>query len=708
MTTFSNHGEGKKMAEERRPSGIDIVSDVPWGTHLGQFYRTEEDLIDILVPYFKAGLGNNEFCMWVTSPPLEVKAATASLTATVEDLDDYLEKGQIEILDYHEWYTSTGRFESDRVLQGWVAKEKEALANGFDGLRLTGNTFWLEERDWRDFADFEATVDRVIGNYRMIAICSYSLDRCGALEIIEVVNNHRWALVRREGQWELLGSTKCKQAEEALRENEERLSRFMDSATDGFVLLDSDLNYIDINPSALEMVHLERSDFIGKNVLEVVPDIRESGRYDQYKNVVEIGEPFLITDLIPHPTLGLKHVEVKGFKVGDGLGMIFTDITERKQIEQKMVHLERLQTLTEMAAGVSHNLNNMLVSILGSALFLKRKTYDPQVLEEADGIIAGATRIKDLVHRLNQTVRGELEGTLYPVSVNKTVQQVVHSTQPRWKDQSEAIGITIEIVTELEDVPSISGTSSELDDILLNLLLNAVDAIPEGGTITFRTHVIEENVQLTVSDTGKGMDEEARRRMFEPFFTTKEMDFATGLGLTTVHNTMTRWGGSIDVESQPGEGTTFILRFPVWTEPEQPKEETGTEAIQVRSGRVLIVEDDEGTYGLLDRLLSETHEVETVLNGREALEQFAPGQYDVVLIDLGMPGLRGDRVAREMKQVDSVVVAVLITGWDLEPDDPRKGVFDFRIEKPFDNLDEVEDVVARAIELHDRRAGNAD
>jgi len=242
-----------------------------------------------------------------------------------------------------------------------------------------------------------------------------------------------------------------------------------------------------------------------------------------------------------------------------------------------------------------------------------------------------------------------------------------------------------------------------LHDLLLNLLFNAVDAMPEGGTITLCTQSVDGGVQLTVRDTGIGMEEETRRRVFEPFFTTK-MDVGSGLGLSTVHGTVTRWGGHIEVESAPGQGTTFTLWFPAWSESEvQPQEAASTERLPVRGGRLLIVEDDEGTCGLLDRLLSETHEVETVLSGREALEQFTPGRYDVVLIDLGMPGLPGDRVAQQMQRIDPSVVTVLITGWELRPGDRRRAVFDFWIQKPFDDFDEVDWVVIRAIELHDAR-----
>lgn len=211
------------MVEKIRKTGIDIISDVPWSTHFCLFYHTKRDLIDILVPYFKAGLENNEFCMWVTSEPLEVEDAKSSLKSVVKDLDDYIKKGQIEVLDYSQWYTKSGVFEADRVLQGWVEKEDQALKRGFDGLRLTGNTFWLEKKDWRSFIDYEEEINKTIGKYRMIAICTYSLDKCGAPEVIDVVSSHQFALIKRKGKWVLIESSEQKRVEEALQRSEKEL-----------------------------------------------------------------------------------------------------------------------------------------------------------------------------------------------------------------------------------------------------------------------------------------------------------------------------------------------------------------------------------------------------------------------------------------------------------------------------------------------------
>jgi len=202
-----------------RKSGLEIIGEVPWGTHFCQFYQSKEDLIEILVPYFKQGLENNEFCMWVTSEPLGAEDVKKALKEKVKNLDEYIKKGQIEILDYSQWYTKTGRFDADKVLEGWVKKEEQAIERGFDGLRLTGNTFWLEKESWESFTNYEAIVNSVIGKHRMLAVCSYSLDKCQASEIVDVVSNHQFAIIKKESKWVSLESSERKQAEGALQKS---------------------------------------------------------------------------------------------------------------------------------------------------------------------------------------------------------------------------------------------------------------------------------------------------------------------------------------------------------------------------------------------------------------------------------------------------------------------------------------------------------
>lgn len=209
----------------KRKTGVEIIGDVPWGTHFCQFYRTQQDLIDILVPYFKAGLENNEYCMWVTSEPLHAEDATAALRQAMPDFDHYAAKGSIEIMPHSEWYMKGGCFDQARVLNGWVGRLEQALAKGYDGLRLTGNTFWLESSQWQDFKAYESAVNSVIGNYRMIAACTYSLDKCGASEVIDVVQNHQFALIKRQGEWALIEDSQRKRAGEEIGRLNEALMR---------------------------------------------------------------------------------------------------------------------------------------------------------------------------------------------------------------------------------------------------------------------------------------------------------------------------------------------------------------------------------------------------------------------------------------------------------------------------------------------------
>jgi DNA-binding NtrC family response regulator len=170
-----------------------------------------------------------------------------------------------------------------------------------------------------------------------------------------------------------------------------------------------------------------------------------------------------------------------------------------------------------------------------------------------------------------------------------------------------------------------------------------------------------------------------------------------------VYSTVTGWRGSIEVKSTPGQGTTFALSLPVWRESDIQGEKASRDPVRARRSRSWIIEDEEAVGRVLSQLLSRDHQVKILRNGSEALEQFVQGGCDVVLIDLGMPGMPGDRVCQEIRRRDPAVATVLITGWELAPNDPRRAVFDFYLQKPFADLDKVREVVAQAVERHDQR-----
>ncbi|MCG2690623.1 MEDS domain-containing protein, partial [Candidatus Parcubacteria bacterium] len=353
------------MKEETRKMGVDVIGNIPWGTHICLFYQTAEDLIDILVPYFKAGLENNEFCMWVTSEPLNVEDAKRALKREIKELDEYVERGQIEFLDYRQWYTESGRFEADRVLHGWVEKEQQAVKRGWAGLRLTGNTFWLGKEDWRAFADYEAMVDHVVGEYRMIAICTYSLDTCGTPEIVDVVSNHQFALIRRGGEWEVIESARRRQAEQVLRESEERFRAIVQSTNEAIIIADSEGRIVSWNEGAQRIFLYTEEEMSGQRIAALMPERYRVLHLDAMKRLHSTGEARLIGKT--YEVHGLRKdgsefpVEISlsawGTAKGEFFGAIIRDITERKRVEEAEREQRALaEALCDTAAALSSTL----------------------------------------------------------------------------------------------------------------------------------------------------------------------------------------------------------------------------------------------------------------------------------------------------------------------------------------------------------------
>jgi signal transduction histidine kinase len=214
-----------------RETGIDVLGSVLWGTHVCLFYRTKQDLINILVPYFKAGLENNEFCMWITSDPLDSAEAKNALKNAMPDSDKYLTKGQIEILPHDQWYLDEGIFDRERVIKGWISKLNLALSNGYAGARITGNTAWLDEGLWESFIKYERQVNETFDRFPIITICAYCLDKCGVSKIVDVVNNHQLAIIEKKGKWKLAKNAERKRAEKRAREYQAQLKSLASQLT---------------------------------------------------------------------------------------------------------------------------------------------------------------------------------------------------------------------------------------------------------------------------------------------------------------------------------------------------------------------------------------------------------------------------------------------------------------------------------------------
>jgi PAS domain S-box-containing protein len=347
-----NSEKGKHML---RKSGIEVVGDVPWGAHFCLFYETKEDLIDVLAPCFKAGLENNEFCMWVTSEPLTEEEAKNAMRKVVPNFDRYLKRGQMEIVSHSKWYLKDGAFNLQRVLDGWIDKLNQALDKGYDGIRVTGNTAWLEKRDWKNFTDYEEKVNSAIGKHRIMAICTYSLARCGALEIVDVISNHQFALIRREGEWEIIESFERKQTEEALRESEENFRNIFENANDTMIFLDIYGRILNANKKAVEVFGGSKEELLGKHFTKVgVFSPRDTPQVLSAFAKVLAGKIGTLTVSIRNKRGKEIALECSGSatKIGDKLAVLVIgrDITERKRMEEVLRQSqEKYRNIVELA-----------------------------------------------------------------------------------------------------------------------------------------------------------------------------------------------------------------------------------------------------------------------------------------------------------------------------------------------------------------------
>jgi DNA-binding CsgD family transcriptional regulator len=200
-----------------RPTGIRVMSDMPWGSHICLFYETKADLLDANAVYIKAGLDSNEYCVWAISEPITEDEAWAVLRRDVPDLDNRAASGQFEILPGYDWYLKGGEFDSKKITRGWHEKLQFALDKGFEGLRISGNAFWIEHNCWNEFREYEQELDESLADQPMLVLCTYSLSASRAVDILDVARAHQFSIARRRGQWEFLETPELKQAKREIK-----------------------------------------------------------------------------------------------------------------------------------------------------------------------------------------------------------------------------------------------------------------------------------------------------------------------------------------------------------------------------------------------------------------------------------------------------------------------------------------------------------
>ncbi len=372
------------------------------------------------------------------------------------------------------------------------------------------------------------------------------------------------------------------------------------------------------------------------------------------------------------------------------------EIIERKKIEETLIQSEKLKSIGTVASGISHEINNILAIIMGRAEILQRGFKDDSKLKEGlSSIIKASNAGADIVKKMLVFAKSDAKASDYVfIDISSLIWQAIDFKKPRWKNMAQSKNINYHIDTaEIDEMLEVFCNPTEMTEVFINIIKNALDAMPDGGCIAFSVKSDKNTAFISISDTGAGISEDIKRKIFDPFFTTRSPQ-GTGLGMSIVYSIIKRHNGKIEVESEIGKGTTFNISIPIHQEMEQnivspskPSSDKITKKL-----RILVVDDEKDICKVLESFLtSDGHIVKTVNSGAEAIELIRKEQFDLVLSDLAMPGKTGYDVITVLNELETRPKIGIITGWSEKINSLVKEPFkvDFVIIKPL-HLSEIE------------------
>lgn len=475
------------------------------------------------------------------------------------------------------------------------------------------------------------------------------------------------------------------------------LQALLEALSEGVLLVDDAGIITSANSSAATILGKRSGQLVGRPLAAALPTIKSSDRGADAATADPSGLLRALRgekaerEIVGHIGGDERVFTLRGHQfgaAGAGTVVVVRDVTERRHAEERAAEAEKLRALGQLASGVAHDVNNLLAAVLGRAelarLEVERGNIDSsRLLEALSQIERAAEDGARTVRRIQDFARIRTDANVAIVDMAKLARDTVELTRPSWRDASQARGVTINVDVDVQNGLLVAAEPLELREVVTNLILNAVDAMPHGGQLRIIGVRDGETVQLKVSDTGVGMSRSVARRVFEPFFTTKA-EGGTGLGLAVSYGIIRRRGGHLSVESVPHGGSTFTIELPY------ADVSVGEAPVQVqpapdRRRHILFVDDEPGLAAIVQRLmLLEGFDVTICSGGEEAVAAFDPERHDLVVTDYGMPDLTGVQVAAAIKRRAPSVPILLVTGWgsDLDSSSPPPGISAV-IGKPF-------------------------
>ncbi len=473
------------------------------------------------------------------------------------------------------------------------------------------------------------------------------------------------------------------------REHQSLLTNILESARESIYAVDPHGKFKWCNSATLKGLGYQRSDFIGRALLDMIFE-GDRELVQEKLDAALNGSPqtyemrfFSYDGRLRHARVDNSPLVVDGRTTGV-LG-IARDITEQKEERERAARADKLRALGQLASGVAHDFNNSLAAILGRAQLLRRQIHDPALVRNLDIIQTAAEDAAATVRRIQTFARKSPVKEFELLDVGDLLNDAIEITRTRWENEARLRGLEYDVKLEAENGHITYGSASELREVFVNLIVNAVDAMPRGGKLLITCRRTGTRLQLEFSDNGMGMPEDVRQKIFEPFFSTKGAH-GTGLGLSVSYSIMERHEGSISVTSETGKGTTFTIDLPAVVAESSLADVLKTSA-ELPTLRILVVDDEASVRETLaEMLVAVDHKVELAGSGQEAVQKMRNGTFDFVFTDLAMSEMDGWETARVIRKHWPEVRIVLVTGYGptTVPPTGEEDLVDGIIGKPFD------------------------
>ncbi|MBN2302282.1 MAG: PAS domain S-box protein [Lentisphaerae bacterium] len=481
-----------------------------------------------------------------------------------------------------------------------------------------------------------------------------------------------------------------------LRESEDRIRKIMEVAPDAFYVTDINGTILDGNAAAEKIVGYKREALIGKNIFEAnLLRPEDTTRIEALMAQEASGKPTGPDIFVIHRGDGaMITVELRGTPTiinnEEVVVCSMRDISEQKRLEQdlldsnsqlnealnnlretqdQMLHNARLSALGQMAGGIAHDFNNILMPIVGLSNYLSSYSHALDNKEEALSMLKqierAANDARNIVHNLRLIYKPTAIEPFERIDADALVTSALDMTSPKWKEERQAIGKPINTKLVATANRTLMGNETALRQALVNLILNAIDAMPESGTLTVSSRSDNEHVLLEITDTGIGMTEDCKIKCLEPFFSDKGVK-GTGIGLAMVNIVVKQHNGTIEIDSESGKGTTVRIRLPADSKNKLPEAKPHLRQSKPASSRlrILVIDDEYLSCSLLSRLLRiDSHSVETASSGKEGIEKFKDDDFHLVFTDRSMPDMHGDDVAGIIKKLRPDVPIIMLTGF---------------------------------------------